>query len=262
MESSMVFHNWTSEYTAQANSELLQVFKMIFKWYCSIFGEERMTKVPCILQNLPDAAGPSISNRSGLLRLTTAVESNIPDGPRKPAYNLAVYIFQLSHELYHYVINQGEKGNAGTTWFEETLCEAMALSGLEYASENYVSKNAEHTRIWRRNFARVIDGAMNDLGNDGLKDCCSLSDLEIINGLAIDQKERSERKNERIFVYQLVHTNSKYIEVMADFNQFTMSNGYLIDFSKWGIANPEFTLFIGQLAKIQPSIVEEKTEQE
>lgn len=50
-------------------------------------------------------------------------------------------IYQLSHELTHYISRQVNGISNSVSWFEETICEAMSLYTLDYFYENWETTN-------------------------------------------------------------------------------------------------------------------------
>ena len=139
--------NWFSEYEdKQAQAELLTQFKLVFKLFIEIFGIDIMSKEQCTLENRPDAEGPKIYFFQDQLQLLTAVRRDVNYGEGL-VYDLRSYVFEIAHELLHYAIRQIDKDGKEVNWFEETLCEAMALYGLEYSSVKYFSRRPEITNV-------------------------------------------------------------------------------------------------------------------
>lgn len=134
----MTFTNWTLiRETMDEQRYMSPLFTFVLKQFMEIFEIEALNSEQCIVYNEPTAPCPMlVTNRAPIRIRTNSASLNY----------WAQYIYQLSHELTHYVIRQyKEDKDAIVKWFEETICEAMSLyilkaSGLRW-NECLLSRN-------------------------------------------------------------------------------------------------------------------------
>lgn len=221
------------------------LFTFIKKIFINEFGNGLLSSERCMVYNDSNAPCPMlITNSSPIVIRTCAVSLEY----------WAQYIYQLSHELTHYVIRQkkDDKDNI-LRWFEETLCEAMSLHILKVASEQWdecgLSDLDPGYNIWIQDY---LQNEYNDIASFGLRNCTTLEELQQIENEC--QKQRQERISERNYLYELFNKYTSEISVICNYTKYIKDNKLLIDFKKWALEEPTHVEFINSLSKIQPSI--------
>lgn len=106
--------------TPEEKKYMRPLFIFVLKLFVEIFGENTMAAEFCVLYNDASSECPML------------IRNTVPIHIRTRAENLgywAQFIYQLSHEMTHYVIRQYKTDKAAIVkWFEETICEAMSLT--------------------------------------------------------------------------------------------------------------------------------------
>lgn len=138
-----ILKNWILiEQTQDEVNYMRPIFTFILDQFVEIFGADIMEAEWCIVFNSVSAPCPMLITNQTPIALRTDVKS-------LGIWNQ--YVYQLSHELTHYVIRQyKENKDSIIKWFEETLCEAMSLYILRQSSDKWFDcppvKNK--SRVW------------------------------------------------------------------------------------------------------------------
>ncbi|HAT4185390.1 TPA: hypothetical protein I9007_000877 [Clostridium perfringens] len=228
---------------ASENVSIKNILEHMLIEFDLIFTKSLTTLEPCYISKNYALGYPILITNEDNLRISLAVDSY-----RK--WNQTVY--QLSHELCHYILNQTSNGKKILKWFEETLCEAMSLYILDFFYETWSDCKLSHNDIeYKQNFKTYLDDILEKTPTNGLKNCKTIDDLFIINFNS--ERDRSDRISERNYLFELFKSNKDQKEKMAlikDYQKYISSNGLTIDFAKWYEDTGEE--FIQKLSEIQP----------
>lgn len=125
-----LINNWILiEHTQDEIEYMGPLFSFVLGQFVEIFGDKLMKAELCVVFNEANAPYPMLITSQDPIRLRVNVVL---------LNYWAQFIYQLSHELTHYVIRQyKENRNSIIKWFEETLCEAMSLYILRQSSTKW-----------------------------------------------------------------------------------------------------------------------------
>lgn len=218
------------------------LFSFVLKQFLEVFGREPLEAEQCVVYNDSAALFPMlITNRNPIVIRTCAATLQ----------NWAQYIYQLSHELTHYVIRQYKTDkDAIVRWLEETLCEAMSLYILRSSSlrwkECLLSSFCPNYCDALSNYA---DNAYNKTAPSVLKKCHTLADLRAVD--ASCETRRIDRSIERNY---LLDTFLEYPENISSFVLYPLyiCGDLQIDFSKWKEVGS--SPIVSALEAIQPEL--------
>ena len=213
--------------TEEDKKYMRQIFNFLMIRFYEIFGNKSFESEYCLVENKPDAESPMLIINATPIKIRTSV--------CQLSY-WSQYIYQLSHELTHYVIRQNKLNkNLIIKWFEETICEAMSLYILNWCSEHW-SKcelsciNPDYHTCIQNYYQDIYNDTIKSKSDSKLQQCQSLSDLQTIENTSEDK--RFNRTFERNL---LVDAFIKHPNDIGTFVTYTlyMQNSLLIDFSKW-----------------------------
>ncbi len=208
-----------------------------------IFTKSLTTLEPCYISKNYALGYPILITNEDNLRISLAVDSY-------NKWNQTVY--QLSHELCHYILNQTSNGNKPLKWFEETLCEAMSLYILDFFYETWSDCKLYSNNIeYKHHFKTYLDDILKKSPTNGLNNCKTIDDLFLINFNS--ERDRSDRISERNYLFELFKSNKgqkEKIALIKDYQKYISPNGITIDFDKWYKDTKEE--FIQKLSEIQP----------
>lgn len=250
------FENWK---IITENSEeekyLYENFIFLYNIFKGIFGEELLNKEDCAVINDKNGSSPNMTYFSSENLLYIILNSN--------SLNYwAQLIYQLSHEMTHYLCRQYRNDSRGNynslSWFEETICEAMSLFILKIASENWhnnhLSKiNPKFSKSLKDYYSNELSKTVINNGDIFIENVSSLSELEYINIHAVDKREL--RVNARNKTFDLICSSKNGdIQKIIEYNDYIKENSknLLIDFEKWELETK--SPFIKSLSIIQPII--------
>lgn len=239
----MTFTNWTFvAKTADEQRCMSTLFSFVLKQFVEIFGTTALNSEKCVVYNEPVAPCPMLVTNRTPIRIQTCTDSlKIWDQ----------YIYQLSHELTHYVIRQyKEDKDAIVKWFEETICEAMSLYILKASSLRWnecpLSRNDPNYSL---KIMHYFENAYNKIAPSALKKCHTLDDLKAVENFC--ETRRDDRGIERNY---LLNNFLKYPESISAFIYYPlyMRGDLQIDFAKWKKNNS--SPIVSALESIQPNI--------
>ena len=229
---------------------LQSILDFLLDMYSNIFGKETVFSEDCMVYNDPNADYPMLIINCNPIRIRLAQNS---------LNYWAQTIYQLSHELCHYVIIQKKhRRTLSIKWFEETLCESMALYALHFFSRNWdkcrlFGVNAQ----FGESITDYLKGTYNDIQPSILKTCHTIIDLGVIEAQCEDKRLLRGEERNCIFDYLVGNPTSAvcftdYIKYISEYCPL------LIDFEKWkrNDSNP----IILVLESIQPRIFIEQVE--
>ncbi len=244
------YRNWTFEVANQNELDnIWPLFSIITKLFQEIFGEKAIFSEPCIIYNDPTAKCPRIIwEQDGYLLSPIKIRLSLP---RFTLWSKAIY--QLSHELTHYVIRQYKPDKQFTlSWFEESLCEAMSLYTLKLVAERWSECTLSQgdpvyavsiTEYWREEYSRRAPSV--------LQQCTSLEQLQDV--------EISSQENRELRLYERNYLFDTFVEMptaISDFVFYTwfMRDKLRVDFDAWRESTVNGSL-VPKLEVIQPRIL-------
>lgn len=239
----MTFTNWTLiRETMDEQRYMSPLFTFVLKQFMEIFEIEALNSEQCIVYNEPTAPCPMlVTNRAPIRIRTNSASLNY----------WAQYIYQLSHELTHYVIRQyKEDKDAIVKWFEETICEAMSLYILKMSSLRWnecpLSRNDPNYSL---KIMHYFENVYNKIAPSALKKCHTLDDLKAVEDFC--ETRRDDRGIERNY---LLNNFLKYPESISAFIYYPlyMRGDLQIDFAKWTKVSP--SPIVSALESIQPNL--------
>jgi len=233
---------WTLlEQTTEDTKYMQPLFMFVSSVFVEIFGETVMNKEPCILYNDISADFPMLIRNTTPIRIRTNAKS---------LNYWAQFIFNLSHEMTHYVIRQYKPDKAAIVkWFEETLCEAMSLYILRLCSSRWnecilFPLNAGYGKS-------LEDYLLNEYLNTEdsvLKKCHTVHGLELVESSC--EVNRKERSIERNYLYDTFCEMPNNIAEFVYYPLYVRDN-IQIDFNAWE-HNQECSQLVLRLKDIHP----------
>lgn len=201
---------------------LVEIMGFLIPEYVRIFGKDKMYGESCIVYNDTEAECPMLITNLAPVRIRLAQES------------LSYWtqtIFQLSHELCHYVIRQNKGIRDNTlSWFEEILCEAMSLYALRWAADNWANcALCARNPNYDISIKEYLNEQLNLNCSDGLAQCTSIEGLK--NYIA-DENRISHRK-ERNYLYRAIEEDPLRCCCFCDYHKYIDENRITIDFDEW-----------------------------
>lgn len=226
--------------TTEDENYMLPLFSFVFNFFEEIFGTSTMNSEPCILYNNGEANYPMLIINKNPIQIRTSAE------------NLSFwsqFIYQLSHEMTHYVIRQYK--TAIVKWFEETVCEAMSLYILHVSSVRWTECDLYPINFcygkslecyWKNEYEQTEDSV--------LKHCHTIHELELI-----EEKCETNRKGRSIERNYLFDTFCVMPSSIAEFVYYPlyMSGNLQIDFDSWE-SKQENNMLIPHLKTMHPEL--------
>lgn len=240
--------NWVLEVQKPDDEYLHAIFSFVLAQFVEIFGLEMMCKEKCVIYNESESPYPMLVLNCHPIRIRLSME--------KLSYWCQL-IFQLSHEMMHYVVRQcGQNKSPEIKWFEETLCEAVSLYVLKQSSVLWSSCDLATRDL---NYGRHIEEYFNDNLNKTcpssiLQSCRTLIELQEIEQTCMTPKGRLGRSLERNLLYEFFCNNPHKIALFSQYRGYVNPNSNLqLDLDKWGKdLNSDETVI---LRKIHPKII-------
>lgn len=221
---------------------LKESIKEVIKQFEIIFGLDIMIKKDCYININKLANCPQI--------VTTQTESNI-SLVINSTIEIDKFIYQLSHELCHYVLYIASNGKKPLDWFEEILCEAMSIYILHSLSKNWSNTSIENYSLIKFLLNHYLIRELNNISNYKLESCNSLTKLKSFNKNYFNIRAN---KNKRIVesnkVYMLFKEYPENINLICDYQQYNIDSTF-IDFHSW-LNHTNKNIFLTKLKKIQP----------
>lgn len=242
----MISTNWALTMRTEDEQKCIPpLFGFVLQQFVEIFGAKDLEQEICIVYNDLNAPSPMlIINRTPINIRTCSTLSFSPWG-------WAQYIYQISHELTHYVIRQYKEDKSSIIrWFEETLCEAMSLYILKLSSSRWNECNLSHTTP---HYDTVIMDYFKevyfDTGPSSLKQCHSFDDLKNIESTC--ESQRISRSIERNYLVNAFCEQPESISAFVYYPLY-MRGDLQIDFEKW--KESDSTPLVSKLESIQPNL--------
>lgn len=219
-----IIKNWILiEQTQDEIKYMRFIFAFVLDQFVEIFGAEIMEAELCIVFNSMNAPYPMLITNQNPIALRTDVKS-------LGIWNQ--YVYQLSHELTHYVIRQyKENKDSIIKWFEETLCEAMSLyilrqSSIKWSTCTLSKINPDYGSY----FKSYLNDVYNQTGKSVIQACHTLSELQ-----EIERTSESQRLNRSIERNYLYDTFCKFPESIAAFVFYPLyaRSDLQLDLDRW-----------------------------
>ena len=226
---------------SEGSEYLIEIQKFLFIEYTRLFGEDIMNAEQCLIFNDSRSAYPMIITSTTPIMIMLAQTS---------LNYWAQTIFQLSHELCHYVIRQYKSDKDFTlSWLEEIICEAMSLYILKWSAENWHLCNLFNiNQSFDESIQSYLMNELNKLGTDELKKC---TDIELLREYEFQKSTmRDSHRDERNSLYYEVIKKPEDIKKLCYYTQYVQKNGLTIDFLKW--SEKDDSKIIKFLSVIQP----------
>lgn len=145
----------------------------------------------------------------------------------------ARFIYQLSHELTHYVIRQYKTDkNFIIKWFEETLCEVMSLyilwkSGVKWFDCTLSELNLDY----HSSLKKYLNKCYNKTSEKSvIKACRTLLELQKINNTS--ENERFNHSIERNYLYNTFRESPESMTVFVSYPHYALTD-LQIDLDRW-----------------------------
>lgn len=229
----------------EGKTYLKSILEFILDEFCRIFGEDIMYNEECTIFNDPAAKYPMLIINRTPIAIRLAQPSLL---------YWAQTIYQLSHEICHYVIRQHKnKKDFTLSWFEEPICEAVSLYFLDYCATNW--KNCELYNLnpsFSQEIRNYLCDELNKNGTDNMKNCDTCAKLSEYNKNI--SNDRIGHVNERNRVFYAIMQQPLECPVFCEYQRYiNPNNGITICFDKWQQDNP--SQIIKVLHSIQPIVL-------
>jgi hypothetical protein len=231
--------------TSGEKRNMFPLFSFTHGLLVDIFGDSIMNSECCIVFNDPTAECPMLITNSSPIKMRTVTKRNYR--------SWAQIVYQLAHELTHYAIRQYKTDkNIFINWFEETVCEAVSLCVLRFASEKWdrcalQTENHEYST----SFMQYYNDKYTAIGEDKLSLCRSKDDLYTIEKDSQTPEGRLARSKQRNYLADTLFQMPHEIVTCARYTLFI--RGIEIDFEKWKSSEYNSPL-VPHLESIQPRI--------
>lgn len=239
----MISQNWNLSMETEDDKKYMSpLFEFLLQQFIEIFGEKALESEKCEVYNDPTADCPMLVTNDAPIRLRTSLKS---------LEYWAQYIYQVSHELTHYIIRQyKENKELYVKWFEETLCEAMSLYILKTSSLRWEECSLSNCNPqYGVSIMHYFKKAYNETDPSSLKKCRSFEDLKNIENTC--EEHRASRSIERNLLVDTFCEHPENISAFVWYTRYTCGD-LLIDFKKWKEDDPN--PLIPKLESIQPNL--------
>ena len=181
------------------DDNVLAILSLLLPEFCRIFSKDAVVAEDCEIYNSPEASCPMLEYGSPLkIRL---------------AQELTTYwaqtIFQLSHELCHYVIRYFKQDkNKTLSWFEEIMCEAFSLYALDWSARNWLLFGLYNRNPnFNRSIERYLKEELLKEGTLEFSKCNTLESLKLYEETKRPEGERESHRNERNVLWEEIQRN-------------------------------------------------------
>jgi hypothetical protein len=251
-------NNWYYSTISGERDEYIEgIFLAMFPEFVRIFGADMMSHKPVTIFNEPDASAPMAIPMGKTMRIRLA-QGNTSFW--------AQMIYQLSHEMTHYVFfahfphanqaNYGEiEDKEKSDWNEEIICEAIALYMLKYMAENW--EKCSLSKINPTFGSAIKDYLKNEYDrteNLPLKSEGEVIPLADFHKTFNRESGKNDRMAERNYLYDLFVS----VEVKTIGEVFNMYKHYnkeyrSIDYAYW-MKETKYPAFVEKVGGIQPKL--------
>lgn len=233
---------WSVQPDAQADQGEL-ILSFLLEEFIRLIGPDIMLNEDCVVCNIPQLDSPCFIGNFVPARIVLTQES----------YSYwSQTIYQLSHEMCHYAFSQCKENKDFTlSWFEEPICEAMALYALKYASQNWQKCHLSiNNPLFYKSHESYLNCELAKESTDGFKECDTVEKLTEYekNNVAVERRET--HRNERNDIYREILANPVELRYVLGYTKYIEDNGIVIDFDRWLQKTP--CNLLNSLQQIQP----------
>lgn len=227
------------------NSYMLEsILSFLLDYYSVLFGDGILTDEKCVVFNDPQADCPMLITNTPFPWIRLAQDS---------LTYWTQTIYQLSHEMCHYVFRQYKTNKNHTlSWYEELVCEAVSLLALDYSASNWNKCTLSQTHPSFGN--NISDYLVKQLSRQGTAEfslCKTLKAMTNYNNIA--QDNRVSRLNERNQLYYALSKKPSDLHCLMEYQKYIKGNSVLLDLVQWYIN--EQSPIIATLMEIVPIVV-------
>ncbi|MBT1169963.1 hypothetical protein [Bifidobacterium sp. SO4] len=243
----MITDKWKCDIPEIEGKEYMEpLTEFVLQQFIKIFGINNINNEPCIIFNNSNDQNPRLFINTTPLRIQTCMDS----------YQYwSQFIFQLSHEIMHYVIRQ-HKNNKKTEvkWLEETICEAMSAYILNNSANIWKKCSLSNINpFYYKDLKKYTNEYYKKQQPSKLKHITTMKELLIFNQESDkDEETRILRSAERNIIYNDFLKNPKHIPMSVTYNNYVKDN-LLINLDDWKSNEPKNT-FIPIVESIYPQI--------
>ena len=161
-------------------------------------------------------------------------------------------IFQISHELTHYMIYCHCKDESGyASWLEETICEAMSLYFLALYRDNWEKLSLyKYNAVYDKIVGKYLEDELREHGTERLSRCSSYQELLEIDRTSQDCRE--DRRTERNKLFSLIYERD--IKGMIYYRDYIIPNSKILDCDRY-LQDFPFSAPIKYLCDLQTNIL-------
>lgn len=232
---------WTVQ-AAERSEQTRAILDFLLGEYRRIFGTHVMHNADCVVYNDPTAGGPRFIHAD-------------PYKIRLSQTSLGYWsqtVYQLSHEMCHFAMHQTKRDRKFIlSWFEETVCEAVSLYALDFASrEWYRCGLSRISPDFYRHHRDYLEGLLANVATDGLARCNTVELLRNAEKMKLAESDRASHVRERNALFRAILLNPLEVRYILDYQWYLNADGVTINFERWLTDNP--CNLIRQLSEIQP----------
>lgn len=231
------------------DDNILAILSLLLPEFCRIFGKDAVVAEACEIYNFPEASCPMLEYGSPLkIRLA-----------QKSTTYWAQTIFQLSHELCHYVIRYFKQDkNETLSWFEEIFCEAFSLYVLDWSAKNWgLCGLCECNPMFYKSIESYLEDELLKEGTSGFSECITLGMLKSYEELKKPEEDRKSHKNERNVLWEEIQRNPMDCRALCYYQNYLNVDCITFDFKTW--RQEHSSPLIDVIERIQPCHTEERT---
>lgn len=230
----------------EADLNVIGSLHFLLPLFESSFGREYTLGEPCEIYNDSKSSCPELQICYQPIRIRLSLD--------KTGYWNQL-IFQLSHELCHYVLRQYRLNtfysNACLSWYEEITCTAFSWCALKYAAVNWhncvLSKQCpDYSQYMSSYLTHELGKPCNHCFS-----CCNTIDqlLDYEHNRQAESDRYSQRTEIRT-LYDALVPDYASAKVLGNYYKYMRSNGVTIDFNQW--MEHESSPLLAVLEYIQP----------
>lgn len=161
-------------------------------------------------------------------------------------------VFQLSHELTHYMIYSHCKDESNyASWIEETICEAMSLYFLAWYRDNWEELSLyKYNAVYDKKVGEYLEDELRKEGTERLSRCSSYQELLEIDRTSQDCRE--DRRTERNKLFSLIYERD--IKGMIYYRDYIIPNSKILDCDRY-LQDFPFSAPVKYLCDLQTNIL-------
>jgi hypothetical protein len=235
---------WTLQMrTSKDEVYMRPLFEYVTRLMSDIFSPNDLCYEPCIVYNDATADYPML------------IINRIPIEMRINAVDLSYwsqFIFQLAHELTHYVIRKYKPNkNVIIKWFEETLCEAVSLFVVKMASEHWYECDLfTQNTFYSGSLLDYFSDCYAKTESSALQLCKTFQDLQAIEDSC--ESQRAKRSIERNYLVDSFLEMPTSVSAIVRYTLFVRGD-IQINFDGWE-QSEYYSPIVPRLRAIQPIV--------